>query len=136
MTDKNLSDLLEIESDLVSQLSKMPIFIQLESIRNTISTFKNGHSVKFEEKPPPQPTASALPYNSETFTWNEKVAWAIERMGSAAPAEIVKVLLPLETGTTKAWLDKRVSVMVSQMKKKGKLGVRKDGKKTKYFVIK
>lgn len=134
MTDKNLSALLEIEGNLVAQLSKEPIFIQLESIRNTIKTFQNGHAPAVVIEGATKVSKTNLPYDAENFTWGEKIQWAVGYMGEAAPAEIVNVLIPLEPAHTKVWLEKRVGVMVSQLKKKGKLGVAKRGKKSKYFI--
>ena len=132
--DKNLKALKDIEADLLSQLTMNPIFIQLESIRRTIATFEpNGHKNGIEI-PSLIKSAVKTEYDPENFTWKERVVFVISKLGSAAFSEIVKEIHHLEPDKEKVFLDKRIGVTLSQLKKKGDIDVRREGRKGVYYI--
>lgn len=126
--DSNLKALKEIEKGLLSQLEASPVFRQLESLRKTISTFEgNSALVVFNEQP--------ATYDATNFTWKERVVFVLKKLGMCGVAEIIKEIQDLEPDTyTKAFLDKRIGVTVSQLKKSGDIVAKKVDKRFKYFI--
>jgi hypothetical protein len=131
--DKSIKLLKEVEADLLSKLEESPIFRQLESLRKTISTFElNGHanssnvSVK---------RATPLEYDAENFTWRDRIKFVIAKLGNPSVSEIIQEIQKLEPNAhTKAFLDKRIGVTVSQLKKKGDIKAKQVDGRFKYFI--
>lgn len=132
--EDHLKILKDIERSLVEELEQTPAFVRLESIRHSIATFEsgsfhvNGKDVTMTLKPSPA-------YNPAEMSWTERILYVIRKYGSASVGEIIAEINKLEPNAhEKAWLDKRVGVTVSQLKKKGKIVVRKVNKKNKYYI--
>jgi hypothetical protein len=134
--DEFLNSLRIKEKELLEKLEGSPVFRRLESLRNTITQFegngdissKNGHTIETGVQ-------SVAIYDPVNFSWRERILFVIGKLGSAGIAEIISEIQKLEPNVyTKQFLDKRVGVTVSQLKKKGTLGVKVVNKKNKYFI--
>lgn len=129
--DENLKKLLEIEKVLISELEQNPVFIKLESLRSTISSFQNGHSETGAQSTlrPIIPSS----YDNE-LTWNQKILFIVNKQKNAFVSDIVAEMIKLGAKQDKIFLTKRVSVLASNMKKKKILGAKAVGKKFKFFI--
>lgn len=130
--DEVLKRLRDKEKELEEVLSQNPDFINLESLRVTISLFENGSSENSHQ------TASQLndipiSYNGQ-LSWRERLLFVINKLKSAFASEIIVELKRLGETQTDEFLNKRVGVMLSSMKKKRIIGVRTVDKKFKYFI--
>lgn len=118
--------------ELELELSQNPLFKNLEAIRLTISLFENGISENGSER---ESKLIEIPKEyKDDLNWREKILVALGKLKVAAPVEIVSELKRLGEKQEEVWLHKRVSVMLSYMKRKKILGVKTVGGKTKYFI--
>ncbi len=132
--DSKLKALKEIERGLLDELEALPIFLQLESLRKTISTFEGNGQLNSSSNTLKAEAAPAT-YNAANFTWKQRILFVITKLGSVGISEIIKEIQKLEPDVyTKAFLDKRVGVTVSQLKRAGKIGAKKVDKRFKYFI--
>lgn len=129
--DEFLKTLKDKEKELQSKLEANPLFKQLELLRTTISAFQNGHSANGSGTVFETPTPEF--YNPETMTWKGKIMFALRQLGEATISEIAGYLKTKGEPHGEEWLEKRVSVMLSLLKKEN-VGVKKVGKQSKYFI--
>jgi hypothetical protein len=127
----------EKERELLAKLEESPIFRQLESLRKYIASYEasgedfsvNGHTPQTVNQ------EIAVTYNPNELSWKGRVKFVVSKLGNAGVADIIKEIQRLEPNAhDKAFLDKRVGVTVSQLKKDEKLGVKVVNKKNKYFI--
>lgn len=137
--DDFLKTLKDKEKELQAKLAADPTFQQLESIRQTITTFQGTPKIA-EIQSIRIPTGKVkIPklYDSEELTWKEKILFVINKLGQALTSEIVSELGELgeADGKETGFLNKRVSVMLSAMKNQdGIIDSRSEGKKSVYFI--
>ena len=136
--DAFLKSLKDKERELVSILEKTPTFMQLEAIRATITTFEsNGIGLTVVSSSPAKSSPIVIPsdYDAESMAWKERILYIIKKLVNAGVSEILKEIMKLEPDKKKDFLIKRVGVTVSQLKKDGKIGVKKVGKSGKYYIV-
>jgi len=127
-----LKELRAKEKELEIALSENSVFKNLEAIRSTIALFQNGssengHQTEF------QPSVVPKEYN-DGLSWREKILVALNTLKLAAPVHVVAELKRLGETKDDDFLQKRVSVMLSYMKRKKIVGSKTVGGKTKYFI--
>lgn len=130
--DQFLKTLKDKEKELQSKLEANPVFKQLEGLRTTISLFESGHSVNghgslFDTSLPES-------YNAKEMTWKEKLLYALKQLGEASISDVVGYLKTKGETQDEEWLEKRVGVMMSLLKKEHLVDVKKVGKKSKFFI--
>lgn len=132
MNDNFLKVLIEKEKQLQKELEGNPIFKQLETVRHTIAMFSNTISSNKST----QIKAIQIPdiYNPSD-AWGKRILFVIKQLGKPYISEIIKELRRLGVTEDDKWLNKRVSVMVNQLKRAGNIDVEMNGKRGKYFII-
>ncbi|MBS1917587.1 MAG: hypothetical protein JST87_15055 [Bacteroidetes bacterium] len=138
--EDNLKALLEIEKNLEFQLKQNPIFVRLESIRETIKIFKNGHSVNGKDSiarivEPIVITTTTIPDKYDTdLTWKKKVVYVLKIIGKGYISDIVKELKKLGEKESDEWLTKRVGITISHLRTEGTVKAKFIGKKGEYWL--
>jgi len=128
-----LKTLKEKEKELQTELEQNPLFKQLELVRATILGFQNGHSENGVQSKSELDIPSN--YSIEDMTWREKVLFALKKLGQAFISDIVEFVKKQGEKESDEWLDKRIGVTISRLKKvEGVVGVKLYGKKGKYFI--
>lgn len=119
------------EKDLIDEFETTELGKQLKGIRSTISLFENGYS---NSDVLSHSNGIEIPATiSEAQTWDSKILFALNNIKSGFVDEIVDELV--KHGVDKDDnLKRRVSVGASSLKRKGKLGGKSVGIKTKYFI--
>ena len=136
--DDFLKSLKSKERELIAELEASPLFRQLESLRKTITAFENNGSIVNNNAQLNNAASTSAPqiYDRENFTWKQRVLFVIGKLVNAGVADIITEIQKLEPNEyTKGWLDKRVGVTVSQLKKEEKIGIKRINKKNKYFIL-
>ena len=136
MEDEFLNSLKIKEKEIRVKLEESPLFRQLESLRGTISAFEsNSNSITTNVQKNENILPENISYDASNFTWRERVLFVVRNKELAGVADIISEIQKLEQNNyTKAFLDKRIGVTVSQLKRKGELDSKVDGKKNKYFI--
>lgn len=133
-----LKTLQDKEAELASQLEQTPLWKQIMGIRSTIELFMNGESSKPTNGVSytivtPIETRRELEY-SETGTWESKILFAMQTLGSGYVEDIMEVIKMHEGEVIDDdTLYKRVSQNCSVLKKNGKIDGVKKGLKVKYY---
>ncbi len=127
-----VKELKQKEKELETALSEIPLFKDLQSIRAAIAVFERGTSENGSQSTFQR---DDLPNEySDKLSWKDKILVALSNLKHAAPIEVVEELKRLGETKEDDWLQKRVSVMLSYMKRKKIVGTKTMGGKTKYFI--
>lgn len=119
------------EKELIEEIETTELGKQLKGIRSTISLFENGSSNGdlFSGS-----SALEIPKTfGEAVTWNGKILFALNKIGSGFVNDIVEELKK-HTNESAEELKKKVTVQASNLKSKGLIGGKTIGIKTKYFI--
>ena len=139
--DDFLKTLHDKEKELRLELEQTSIFKKWEGVKTTIALFENGQSSNgVSNNPQPgiqQPaTRVAIPkaYHNDELTWNEKVIFALSKLGEGSVADIVDFLKKQGAPEDVEFLTKRVGVTASKLNVNEKINSRLEGRKGIYSL--
>ncbi len=138
-----LTPLREKEKELRAELERTPLFRQLEALRATISLFEGKEHIQSHRVVIINPNAKFAGggfgisdhYSSE-MTWNEKVFYALSKLGESTVSGIVEYLKMQGAVEDEEFLKKRIGVIASKLNVTGKIRMRAEGRKGFYSLIK